>query len=259
MRKSIEVHFKVKRFMQEKRDYYEVLEVSRSAGHAEIKKAFLKKARRMHPDVSNDEDAESKFKELNEAYSVLSDERKRANYDRFGTAEGMGFGGFAADDLFSGMGFPDIFSDLFGGGGTSFRQRRRRPAPTRDEDLRIQMNVSIAEALKGKAETVEIPQYVECDACKGTGSKSQKAPQACPTCRGMGQVRAQTHSPFGVMEVQTPCPECGGEGTVIADPCEKCAGAGILQKTRIIKVTVSGEDLSKTEAESDTEPSAESA
>lgn len=229
--------------MQEKRDYYEILEVSRSAHRAEIRRAFLKKARLMHPDVSDDEDAERKFKELNEAYSVLSDERKRSNYDRFGTAEGIGIGGFAPDDVFSGMGFSDIFSEFFGGGATSFTRSRRRPSSMRDEDLHVQLNVSIAEALKGKKETIEIPQYLKCPACSGTGSKSHASPEVCATCAGRGKVRAQTRSPFGVMEVEAPCPDCGGEGEVVLDPCDECSGMGIKRTTRRIKLTVLGEEL----------------
>lgn len=258
------------------RDYYEVLEISRTADKSTIKKAFLKKARVMHPDVCDDADAEKNFKELNEAYSVLSDDHKRAHYDMFGTVEGAGFGagystGYATgsmQDIFSGMGFGDLFSDLFGGGASGFGHSgadsaygassgrgaqyadapfsaRRREQPTRDEDLRIQMSISIADILAGKEETVEIPKKVTCEACAGTGSASQKGPVACPSCAGTGQVRARQQTPFGIVEMQSRCPDCGGMGMYIEDMCPQCRGAGVVTKTQTLKVSISGVDMTE--------------
>lgn len=239
------------------RDYYEVLEVSRSADQKTIKRAFLKKARVLHPDVCREADAEKNFKELNEAYSVLSDEKKRAHYDMFGTMDGASFASGSVQDIFSGMGFADIFSDIFGEaatahgpmGGASFRGRR--PSTPTDEDLRIQMNLTLADILAGKEEVVEIPKTVSCPVCAGTGSSTQKDPSACDTCHGYGQVRARQQTPFGVMDLQTACPDCGGSGIHIEDPCPECHATGRITKTQTVKVQITGEDLTKPASQKD--------
>lgn len=214
-----------------KRDYYEVLGVNKSVDEKELKKAYRKKAMEYHPDRNPDnKEAEEKFKEVNEAYEILSDSEKRAAYDKYGHAAfeqgGMGgaggFGGFGGFES-TGFGFEDIFGDIFGGafGGGS---RQRRNAPTKGEDIRYRMNISFEEAAFGTEKEITITREDECSVCHGTGAKPGTHSSTCPTCHGSGQVNKQVRTPFGAMMSTSTCPTCGGSGEVITEKCEKCHG-----------------------------------
>src|SRR5210317_914389 len=211
-----------------KRDYYELLGVSKDASESEIKKAYRKKAMELHPDRNKDNpDSEAAFKEVNEAYEVLKDAEKKAAYDRFGHAAfegGMGGGGRGPGGFGGGQGdfssaFSDVFDDLFGdfmggrrGGGG---QRAARGA-----DLRYNMRVTLEEAFRGLQKTINVPTAVSCANCSGTGAASGSAPATCGTCSGMGKVRAQQ----GFFTVERTCPSCSGAGQVIKNPCSSCHG-----------------------------------
>lgn len=212
--------------MADKRDYYEVLGVDRDADQRTIKRAFLKKAREVHPDVSDDPNAEEKFKEVNEAYSVLSDEQKRANYDRFGTADGPGMGSGYVDfsDIFGGMGMDDIFSSFFGGGATAGGRARAQRRGGRD--MAITLTVSLEEAARGCTKTISYDRLATCEDCHGTGAADGASEKQCPRCHGTGFVTTVQRSIFGQVQSSSPCPDCGGEGTVIDAPCEMCSGQG---------------------------------
>lgn len=211
--------------MSDKRDYYEVLGVERDADARTIKRAFLKKAREVHPDVSDDPDAEMKFKEVNEAYSVLSDEQKRANYDRFGTADGMGGSGYVDfSDIFGGMGMDDIFSSFFGGGaagGHAGRQQRRQ-----GRDMAISLSVTLEETAQGCTKTISYDRLAPCEDCHGTGLAEGAKEEPCKRCHGTGYVTQVQRSIFGQVQSSAPCPDCHGEGTVIDHPCDMCDGQG---------------------------------
>src|SRR3954464_3573904 len=201
-----------------KRDYYEVLGVSRTCTEVELKGAFRKLAMQHHPDRNpGDKDCEHKFKELNEAYDVLKDGDKRAAYDRFGHAafEQGGGHGFGADFAST---FSDIFEDLFGMGGR--RGGARGTGRERGADLRYNMEISLEEAFAGKAAQIRIPTPVTCEACSGTGAKTGTKPKACPHCGGSGRVRHQQ----GFFTLERTCPGCQGRGQVIEDPCPSCSG-----------------------------------
>ncbi|HJG37516.1 molecular chaperone DnaJ [Enorma phocaeensis] len=207
------------------KDYYEVLGVDRDADQRTIKRAFLKKARKVHPDVSDDPDAEEKFKELNEAYSVLSDEQKRANYDRFGTAEGMGGQGYVDfSDIFGGMGMDDIFSSFFGGG--MGRQGSNRSAHRRGRDMAVTLTITLEEAALGCKKTVTYDRLAPCEDCHGTGAAEGAHEKTCERCHGTGFVTSVQRSIFGQFQSSSPCPDCNGEGTVIDHPCDMCGGQG---------------------------------
>ncbi|MCI5095597.1 MAG: molecular chaperone DnaJ [Rhodobacteraceae bacterium] len=225
-----------------KRDYYEVLGVSKSASQDEIKKAYRKKAKEFHPDRNKDNpDAEANFKEANEAYEVLKDGDKKAAYDRFGHAafeNGMGGGGghpgqgFGSGDFSSA--FSDVFDDLFGdfmGGGRGGGGRQRA---ARGSDLRYNLRISLEDAFSGMQKTIKVPTAVACSACDGSGAEGGVEPTTCPTCSGMGKVRAQQ----GFFTVERTCPTCGGLGQVIKNPCKSCHGQGRVEKERALNVNI---------------------
>lgn len=228
--------------MGTKRDYYDVLGVSKTAEAQEIKKAYRKLAMKYHPDKNQgDKEAEEKFKEINEAYEVLSDETKRRNYDQFGHEGvngqgfggqgfgGQGFGGF--DDIFG-----DIFGDMFGGGFGGGRQRRR--GPERGADIRQSVTISFEEAAFGKKVQVKVNRSEECNECHGSGAKPGTSKKTCPTCNGSGQVQSVQRTPFGNIASTRTCSTCNGEGEVIDSPCSKCHGKGSVRKTKTIEVDI---------------------
>ncbi|MGL5172754.1 MAG: molecular chaperone DnaJ [Olsenella sp.] len=225
--------------MEPKRDYYDVLEVERDADAKTIKRAFLKKARVLHPDVSDDPNAEEKFKEVNEAYSVLSDEQKRANYDRYGDANGpSGFGSDYVDvsDIFGGSGFGinDIFDSFFGGGSS----RGGRTTRTRGRDMGIRLAITLEEAAAGCKKTISYDRLAPCDDCGGTGFAEGGTLKTCDRCHGTGVVTSVQRTIFGQMQSQTTCPDCGGTGHVVDKPCETCDGQGRTPSKETVVVEV---------------------
>jgi len=221
--------------MAVKRDYYEVLGISRDATDEDIKKAFRKLAFQYHPDHNHNDGAADKFKELNEAYEVLSDHEKRANYDRFGHSGanglfGRGFEGFDFGNL---GGFGDIFDTFFGGGTTATRQ-----APTRGADLRCAVTISLEDAAFGCEREINISRIENCSQCHGTGSKPGTQPSRCSECNGSGQVRRVQQSIFGRFVSTTICSRCRGEGRIITEPCPQCKGTGKERHQRSILVKI---------------------
>ncbi|WP_283966982.1 molecular chaperone DnaJ [Tritonibacter sp. AK171] len=225
-----------------KRDYYEVLGVSKGASADEIKKGFRKKAKELHPDRNADNpDAEAQFKEANEAYDVLKDPERKAAYDRYGHAafeNGMGGGGGRAGGHPGGdfsSAFSDVFDDLFGdfmGGGGGRGSARQRA--TRGADLRYNLRLSLEEAFAGLHKTINVPTSVSCTSCDGTGAEGGAEPTTCPTCSGMGKVRAQQ----GFFTVERTCPTCSGLGQMIKNPCKTCHGHGRVEKDRSLSVNI---------------------
>lgn len=218
-----------------KRDYYEVLGVARTADKTQIKRAYRQLARQYHPDVNKEAGADEKFKEINEAYEVLSDDEKRALYNQFGHAAVQGAAGPAGgyDDFaqnFSNM--TDIFEEFFGGG------RRRRGGPRRGADLRYDLEISFEEAVFGTEKTVEITRPDTCDSCRGSGAEPGTSPKRCNICNGTGEVRRVQQSILGQFVNVTSCPTCGGSGEIITTPCHKCHGRKQVQKTKTLKVKV---------------------
>lgn len=221
------------------KDYYEVLGLQRGASDAEIKSAFRKLAIKYHPDKNpGDKEAEAKFKEINEAYQVLSDPQKKANYDQFGTADFNGAGGgFDGGFDFSGMGgFGDIFDTIFGGGGGS--SARRRNGPVQGDDLEYVLRLTFEEAVFGCEKEISITRNENCEECKGTGAEPGTTPKTCPHCKGSGQVRVQRQTPLGNFVSTTTCDKCGGKGKIIEKPCHTCNGKGQVRKNRKITVKV---------------------
>ena len=233
--------------MAEKRDYYEVLGIDKSAGAEEIKKAYRKMAKKYHPDLNpGDKDAEAKFKEINEAYEVLSDDQKKARYDQFGHAgvdpnfgaggAGGGFGGFGGFGEDFDLG--DIFSSFFGGAG-GFGGRRANPnAPQRGEDLRSTVTVSFEEAAKGCKRKINVNKIDVCQECGGSGAAKGSSPVTCPECHGTGQVTTQQRTPFGIAQTQRPCQRCGGRGRIVENPCPKCRGRGRVTKQVSLEINI---------------------
>jgi molecular chaperone DnaJ len=226
-----------------KRDYYDVLGISKSADAQEIKKAYRKLAMKYHPDRNpGDKEAEEKFKEINEAYEVLSDDTKRQTYDQFGHA-GMNGGGFGQGGFNSqGFGgFEDIFGDIFGdmfGGGFSSSSRQRRRGPERGQDIRQSINITFEEAAFGKKTSIKINRSEECSECNGSGAKPGTSKKTCPTCNGSGEVRSVQKTPFGNIASSRTCPTCSGEGEVVESPCSKCGGKGTVRKVKTIDVDI---------------------
>ncbi len=214
--------------MATKRDYYEVLGLQRGAGGDEIKKAYRKVALKYHPDRNQgDAEAEERFKEASEAYQVLSDEEKRAQYDRFGHAAFEQGGGFD----FNAAGFEDVFGDIF---GDFFGGRRGRRGPSRGDDLRYDLEIEFEEAIFGVEKTVRIPRLAGCETCGGEGTRDGASRETCLACAGAGQVRYQQ----GLFSVAKTCGECQGAGTVIRDPCPDCGGAGAVHKRQSLSVKI---------------------
>ncbi len=222
-----------------KRDYYEVLGVSRDASENDLKSAFRNLARKYHPDVNNSPDAEEKFKEINEAYSVLSDPDKRAAYDRFGHQGVKGFNGGAGFETVDFSDFADIFGDMFGFGGFGGRSRSAsRTAPRRGADLQHQIAISFKEAVFGAEKEIEVTKDETCSTCGGDGAKPGTSPKTCPECQGRGEVRQTRQTLLGSMVQVTTCPVCGGRGKVVEAHCPTCGGRGKVRETRRKKVTI---------------------
>lgn len=220
-----------------KRDYYEVLGVSKSASKDEIKKAYRKLSKKFHPDINKEPDAAEKFKEVKEAYEILSDDQKRAHYDQFGhTDPNQGFGGGGGD--FGGFGgFEDIFNTFFGGGGSG--SRRRDPnAPRQGADLQYTMTISFEEAAFGKETDIEIPREETCDTCHGSGAKPGTKPETCEHCHGTGQLNVEQNTPFGKIVNRRVCNYCNGTGKEIKQKCSTCGGKGKVKKRRKIHVKI---------------------
>ncbi|MCB1025676.1 MAG: molecular chaperone DnaJ, partial [Acidobacteria bacterium] len=215
-----------------KRDYYEILEVEKTSSDREIKAAYRRLAVKYHPDKNpGDKEAEDKFKEAAEAYSVLSDKEKRTRYDRFGHSGVGGTGGAGFDPGFTNI--EDIFDlfgfgDMFGGGGS------RRSTVQRGADLRYDIQITLEEAAKGKEENLKIPRLESCEVCEGSGAAEGTSPETCITCKGSGQTRYQQ----GFFSVMRNCPNCGGNGQIIKDPCKECHGAGRVEKQRELEVKI---------------------
>ena len=224
--------------MADKRDYYEVLGVPKTATDAELKKAYRVLAKKYHPDANpGDKEAEAKFKEASEAYAVLSDPEKRSKYDQFGHAAFDGSAGgqaydFNMDDIFGSMG--DIFGDLFGGG----RGRARSNGPMQGANVRASVRVTFEEAAFGCEKELDITLKDECTSCHGTGAKAGTSPVQCPKCGGKGQVVYTQQSLFGMVRNVTTCPECGGKGTIVKDKCPDCRGTGYIANRKKIQVTI---------------------
>lgn len=223
--------------MAAKEDFYKLLEVGKNASDAEIKKSYRRMAMKYHPDRNKDnpEEAEKKFKQIKEAYEVLSDPKKRAAYDQFGHAGvdpsmGGGRGGFTGAESFSDI-FGDVFGDIFGGGG---RARGGASSVQRGADLRYNLELTLEEAVGGTEAVVKVPVLVTCGECSGSGAKKGSSPVTCSTCHGHGQVRMQQ----GFFSVQQTCPTCRGTGKQIKDPCPKCYGQGRVQETKTLNVKV---------------------
>lgn len=227
--------------MADKRDYYEVLGIDKGADDDAIKKAYRKMAKKYHPDLNpGDKEAEEHFKEVNEAYEVLSDPQKKSMYDQYGhaafdqTAGGGagGYGGFGGFGDFGDIG--DIFSSFFGGGGGS----SRRNGPVKGSDIRVRLNITFEEAAKGTKKSVSYPRVEECPDCSGTGAKKGTSPETCRKCNGTGTVRTQQRTILGVMQTSGPCPDCGGRGKIVKNPCENCRGKGYIRINKKIDVSV---------------------
>ena len=225
---------------EQKRDYYEVLGISKGASEDEIKKAYKKMARKYHPDLNPDDKvAEEKFKEVNEAYEVLSDAQKRARYDQYGHAgvdpnfgAGGGFdGGFDFGDL------GDIFGSFFGGGFGGGR-RANPNAPQRGESIRMSLVLDFEEAAFGCEKSVTVDRYETCDSCHGNGCAEGSTPEVCSECHGTGQVQVRRQTPMGVFSTSSTCTKCGGKGKIIHDPCKQCHGTGVERKKKTIKASI---------------------
>lgn len=228
-----------------KRDYYEVLEVSKSASAEEIKKAYRKKALQFHPDKNPDnKEAEEKFKEAAEAYEVLSNPEKKQRYDQFGhagvgSAAGGGFGGGGfrdVEDIFASFG--DIFGGHFGGFGGFGSSSRGGRRVSRGSDLRVKVSLNLKEIIEGVEKKIKVKKHVACDHCNGTGAKNGSSHSTCSTCRGSGQVTRITNTILGQMQTSSTCPTCQGDGKIITDKCTHCAGEGIVRDEEVISIRI---------------------
>ena len=240
--------------MAEKKDYYEILGVSKSATDDELKKAFRKKAKQWHPDANpnNKKEAEAKFKEVNEAYEVLSNPQKRQMYDQFGTADPQqaGFGGgpfgggngyysYSTSDFGDFGDLGDIFSSFFGGGfGGQRSSSRRNNGPRKGEDLNIGIDISFEESFLGVEKEIIVTRQETCSHCNGTGAKKGTNPIKCPTCNGTGQVTSFQNTILGRVQTRRTCSDCHGTGEIIKEPCENCRGKGTIRKTPKVKIKI---------------------
>lgn len=230
--------------MADKRDYYEVLGVQKGASDDEVKKAHRKLAKQYHPDLNRDNpEAAEKFKELNEAYEVLSDKEKRQKYDQFGFAGvDPSYGGGAGGAYGGGFGdfgdLGDIFSSFFGGGFGGGRSTTRRNAPQRGESIRQSVILSFEEAAFGCEKEITIDRIENCEECGGTGAAKGTSPETCSNCRGTGTVTQTQRTPLGMFQTQAACPHCHGTGKIVKTPCSKCSGAGRVRKSRTLKVNI---------------------
>ncbi|MFA5879233.1 MAG: molecular chaperone DnaJ [Candidatus Margulisiibacteriota bacterium] len=232
------------------KDLYEVLGISKNASEAEIKKAYRRLAREYHPDVNKAANAETKFKEVQKAYDVLSDSKKKAQYDQFGVTDdhfsggggGQGYGGFGGFSGFSSGGdgeyssFEDIFDVFFGGAGGS--SRRKKAGPARGEDLRYDLEITLEEAVLGAVKKIEVYHLESCTACKGTGAENGTSKITCPECKGQGQVRTIQRTILGSFSQVSTCHTCSGTGQIIKNPCTKCRGRGLEKLKRVIEVKI---------------------
>jgi molecular chaperone DnaJ len=220
-------------------DYYQILGVSRDASEEDLKRAYRRLARKYHPDVNKEPEAEERFKEVSRAYEVLKEPETRSRYDRFGE-QGVsgGAGGFDYADMGN---FADIFESFFGGlggmgGGAA--GGRRRTGPMRGDDLRLDLKLEFRDAIFGGEKTIRIPHLESCQACNGTGAKANSGVKTCPTCNGSGQVKRATRTPFGSFAQVSVCPTCNGEGQIIEQKCEVCGGNGRKQETKKLKISI---------------------
>lgn len=234
--------------MATKRDYYEVLGVNKSASEEEIKKAYRQLAKKYHPDMNQgDKSMEAKFKELNEAYEVLSDKDKKARYDQFGHAgvDPNGFGGGGGNPFGGGFeggfgDFGDIFDAFFGGGGSPFGggSARRKAGPQKGADLKYELEIDFEEAAFGVKKDIQVTRNETCNDCKGTGAKAGSKVETCKACGGSGEVRFAQNTVFGRVVNVKPCDECHGEGKIIKEPCPQCMGRGSVRKNRKITIDI---------------------
>lgn len=232
--------------MADKRDYYEVLGLQKGASEDEIKKAYRNLAKKYHPDLNPDDKAgaEAKFKEVSEAYEVLSDAQKRARYDQYGHAGvdpsygggAGGFGGFSGGFGFEDLG--DIFDNFFGGGFGGGTRARNPAGPIKGSDIRATLALDFMEAVKGCKKTISISHLENCRECGGTGAQKGTSPETCSECGGTGQIRVQQRTPFGVVQTAKTCSHCGGKGKVVKEPCKECGGKGRVRVSRKLEVNV---------------------
>lgn len=229
--------------MADKRDCYEILGISKSATDDEIKKAFRRLAKQYHPDANpGDKVAEEKFKEINEAYSILSDPDKKANYDRFGyagvdpSAGGGGFGGGFGGSAFDMGDIFDMFGGIFGGSGGS--RRSQANSPTRGDDVGLRVTIDFNEAVFGCKKDISYSRVEKCDSCGGSGAAKGTSASTCKKCGGSGRINVQKRTPFGIMQSVGQCDECGGRGKIITNPCGECRGSGFVRKKKTLEVNI---------------------
>jgi molecular chaperone DnaJ len=228
--------------MEKDKDYYKVLGLEKNASQEEIRKAYKTLAKKFHPDVNKESDATKKFKEINEAASILGDEEKRKQYDQYGTTydqfTGHGFDysdfGFGGGNEYSEFDLNDLFESFFGGGFSSSQRRGRSSRNQRGSDLQYDMEINLEDAAFGAEKEIVIPRTVQCEACEGSGAKDGSSVQNCPTCKGSGVEKQVKRTPFGLFQTQTTCSECGGKGKIVKEKCTECSGKGYLnEKTKL--------------------------